>query len=199
MKRTCQHVLLGFTIAMMFLASGCTANPASVSPEPAGTNPPLPTEVLGSTSLPETLPAGPMNLPEIEKVAGFDVQEPAYLPEGVYFDSAIYQEAPHPSVALQFNLVHQQYGDVGRFFLITQEQQDGALSAPDSCGNDCETLQIGDTPVKYRLNKSADNPGADTEMLTWESAGFSFQLLRTAGEPNKTYKDELLKVVGSMK
>jgi len=197
MKRTNQPVFLVFATATMFLASGCASNPSSLPPEPVGTNAPLPAESIGSTAGPETSPAGPSTLAEIETSAGFDVQEPAYLPEGVYFNSATYQDAPHPSVTSQFNLVHEQYGDVGQFFLITQQPQEGALSNP--CGNDCETLQVGDTPVNYHLNKSADNPGADTETLTWESAGFSFQLLRTAGEPNKTYKDELLKVVGSMK
>ena len=197
MKTTCRQIFFGFMIVMMFLACGCTANPSSVPTELVQTNPPLPTDVVGSTALPEPRPSGRSTLAEIEKSAGFDVQEPAYLPEGVYFKSATYQQAPHPSVILQFNLVHPEYGDVGQFFVITQGQQDGTLSDP--CVNDCETLQIGSTQVNYRLNKSVDNPGSNTEMLTWESAGFSFQLLRTAGEPNKTYKDELLKVVGSMK
>jgi hypothetical protein len=36
--------------------------------------------------------------------------------------------------------------------------------------------------------------------LDWGGAdGFAFRILRTAGEPNKIYKDELLKVIGSMK
>jgi len=50
----------------------------------------------------------------------------------------------------------------------------------------CE--KIGDMVVKYRLS-------TPTESLIWDVDGFSFQLLRTAGEPNKIYKDELLKVV----
>ena len=39
---------------------------------------------------------------------------------------------------------------------------------------------------------------APTESLLWEDEAFSFQLLRMAGEPNKMYKDELLRVVRSM-
>ena len=195
MKRISRSAILVFTILIISLTSACASNLTPVISEPPETNDALPTQVVERNASPEPLTDQPLRLTEIEKRLGFDVQEPAYLPEGVYFDAATYQEAPHSSVTLQFNLVHEQYGDVGRFFLITQ--QDGALSNP--CDSDCEALQIGDIQVKYRLNKSADNPGADTEMLTWESAGFSFQLLRTAGEPNKTYKDELLKVVGSMK
>ena len=83
---------------------------------------------------------------------------------------------------------------MGAFFQITQMPQAEALPNPDACGatgNDCEILQIGDVLVKYRLS-------TPTESLMWDSDGLSFQLLRTAGEPNKIYKDELLKVVGSM-
>jgi hypothetical protein len=46
--------------------------------------------------------------------------------------------------------------------------------------------------VKYRLT-------APTESLMWNVDGFSFHLIRTSGEPNIIYKDELLKVVESMK
>jgi len=34
--------------------------------------------------------------------------------------------------------------------------------------------------------------------LDWFNDGVAFRLLRTAGEPNKVYKDELMKVVDSM-
>jgi hypothetical protein len=65
---------------------------------------------------------------------------------------------------------------------------------PTACGttgDNCEVVQVGDVTVEYRLT-------TPTESLIWAVDGFSFQLLRTAGEPNKIYKDELLKVVGSM-
>jgi hypothetical protein len=92
-------------------------------------------------------------------------------------------------------MIHKVYGDMGAFFQIMQESQAEASPNPTSCGvsgNDCETLQTDDMVVKYRLT----NP---TESLMWEEDGFSFQLLRTAGEPDKIYKEELLKVAGSMK
>ncbi len=208
MKRIHQPAFLVFMISMILWTGGCTSTATPVSSEPLATTIPLstdtvePTRLPATETLPETASAAPPNLLDIEKQAGFDVQEPAYLPEGAYLGSATYQESPHPNVTLQFNLLHPQYGDVGPFFRITQEAQANALPDPNACGadgGDCETLQTGDLLVKYRLNKSTDNPGADTELLMWDSGGFSFQLLRTAGEPNKTYKDELLKVVGSMK
>jgi hypothetical protein len=40
---------------------------------------------------------------------------------------------------------------------------------------------------------------AGPEGLDWYADGFVFRLLRTAGEPTKIYKDELVKVVESMK
>ena len=81
------------------------------------------------------------------------------------------------------------------FFQIVQASQAEALPDPNACGNsgnECEIVQIGAMDVKYR-------PSPRTESLMWDLDGFSFQLLRTAGEPDKIYKDELLKVVGSLK
>jgi hypothetical protein len=201
MKKIIQPAFLLLSISMILLIVGCKTNPSPVSTEPPKTNTPASLPTPGAP--PEQSESnGPLTVSDAEKLAGFDVMEPAYLPKGVYFASAIYQKLPSPSVTLQFNLVHEQYGDRGRFFLITQQPQAGALPNPDACGSDgqaCETLPIGDMDVKYRLNKSTQNPGADTETLMWDSGGFSFTLSRVAGEPNKTYKDELLKVVGSMK
>ena len=53
-------------------------------------------------------------------------------------------------------------------------------------------VQIGGMAVKYQLSTPTDS-------LMWDADGFSFQLLRTAGEPDKIYEEELLKVVGSLK
>ena len=85
---------------------------------------------------------------------------------------------------------------MGPFFQITQEPQTEARPDTTSCGNvtqGCEVLSINDMTVVYRLN-----PGG-TEGLDWYADGFAFHLLRTAGEPDKVYKDELVKVVESMK
>jgi len=137
----------------------------------------------------------PYTIAEVEELAGFDVKEPTYLPTGVSFNYATYQKSPYPNVMLHFKLIHETFGDMGAFFQIVQEPKAEAAPNPTACGdsgNDCEILEIGDMVVKYRLT-------TPTESLMWESDGFSFQLLRTAGEPNKIYKDELLKVVGSLK
>ncbi|HET9905113.1 MAG TPA: hypothetical protein VFQ23_00685 [Anaerolineales bacterium] len=189
MKNLRISVFFTLSTIIVLVITGCA--PASVEPlatsissQPENTmeeNAPLPTNV-------------PHTVAEVEELAGFDVKEPAYLPTGVSFDYATYQEAPFPNVTLHFKLVHETYGDMGAFFQIVQEPQAEAMPNPAACGatgNDCEVLQVGDVAVNYRLT-------SPTESLMWSSNGFSFQLLRTAGEPEKIYKDELLKVVESM-
>jgi hypothetical protein len=179
---------------MVLLMNGCTpaSTPSSLAPLQTGSSPapentpeanmPLPTDV-------------PRTVADAEELAGFDVKEPAYLPAGVSLDYATYQELPSPNVVLHFKIMHETYGDMGAFFQIVQEPQATASPNPTACGasgNDCEIVQLDDMIVEYRLT-------TPTESLMWDADGFSFHLLRTAGEPNKVYKDELLKVVGSMK
>lgn len=192
MKKPTLLNILALGISMALLFSGCTSPSTPASIEPAQTSIPPQSADEPDTSLSSD---AHYTIAEVEKLAGFDVQEPTYLPEGVSFDYATYQKSPYRNVTLHFKLVHKTYGDMGVFFQIVQEPQAEAMPNPNACGasgNDCESIQIGDMTVKYRLS-------APTESLMWDIDGFSFQLLRTAGEPNKTYKDELLKVVGSIK
>jgi hypothetical protein len=93
-----------------------------------------------------SLPDGPLTAAQAEQLAGFDVMEPTYLPAGVTFDSATFQGAPSPAVTLHFKLVHETYGDMGQFFLITQQPKDAAPANPAACraaGDDCETVPGG--------------------------------------------------------
>jgi hypothetical protein len=145
----------------------------------------------GNMSLPTDIP---LTIAEVEHLTGFDVKEPTYLPTGVSFEYATYQTSPYPRAILYYKFNHEVFGEMGTFFQIVQELQAESLPNSTICGpsgNECETLQIGDIFVKYRLT-------SPTESMTWDMDGFSFNLLRTAGEPNKVYKEELLKVVGSM-
>ena len=189
MKKLKISEFLALSVSIVLLMNSC----APALTEPLATNiPPQPVNTLEANApLPTNIP---LTIPEVEELAGFDVKEPAYLPTGVSFDYATYQESPSPNVTLHFKFVHETYGDMGAFFHIVQEPQATAAPNPAACGasgNECEIVQIGDLAVNYRLT----NP---TESLMWNVNGFSFQLLRTAGEPDKIYKDELLKVVESM-
>lgn len=180
---------LAFAASTILLLNGCMSvtPPTSIAPTQADISPPAIAPDPG-TPLPTDTPY--TAVAEVEKLAGFDVKEPTYLPIEVSFDFATYQKPPFPNVTQYFK-----YGDRGTIFQIVQEPQEEALPNPDACGangNECETLQIGNITVKYRLT-------TPTESLMWNNDGFSFHLLRTAGEPNKIYKDELLKVVESMK
>lgn len=154
-----------------------------------------------TNSQPEQTENRPLTVPEVEKLAGFDIKEPSYLPDGVSLDFATYQKVPSPNVTSHFKIVHEQFGDMGQFFQIMQEPQTQAPSDTVSCAEaatGCEVIQIGDVPVVYHLYAS-ENQGVATEGLDWYANGFVFRLLRTAGEPNKIYKNELLKVVDSLK
>lgn len=178
MKKLLLTALLGFGL----LLSGCA--PASTPAAPQAT----------PTSAQSQEPQVLKTIAEAESLAGFDVKEPTYLPTGVTLDFATYQAAPYPTVTLHYKLVHPTLGDRGAFFRIVQEPQAAAMPNPAACGaagDECETVPMGGLTVKYRLT-------TPTESLMWEADGFIFSLLRTAGEPNKIYKDELLQVASSM-
>jgi hypothetical protein len=184
---------IALRMILVLALTGCTSasTPESVRPIQSDTSSQATNTPVADMPLPAD---APYTVAEVEKLAGFDVKEPAYLPTGVTLDFATYQKSPHPTVILHFKLVHETYGDMGSFFQIVQEPQAEALPDPTACGvsgNDCEIVQIGERVLQYRLN-------GQTELLMWKVDGFSFHLLRTAGEPNKIYKDELLKVAGSM-
>lgn len=189
MKKLTISGFLALSVSVVLLMNGCA--PASV--EPLATSISFqPANALEGNPLRPT--NAPHTIAEVEELAGFDIKEPTYLPTGASFEYATYQESPSPNVTLHFKFIHEEYGDMGTFFQIVQEPQANASLNPVACGasgNDCEILQIGDIVVNYRLT----NP---TESLVSDINGFSFQLLRTAGEPNKIYKDELLKIVESM-
>ena len=133
------------------------------------------------------------SIADAEKMAGFDVKEPGYLPEDVSFYYATVEEAPNPTVTLLF--LHEAHPDMGRFFQITQAQDAPPffLTSCDGAGSDsCEMLQVGDTPLVYQST-------APSEQLDWQAGEYFFSLFRSAGEPGKVYKEDLLKVVDSIK
>lgn len=134
---------------------------------------------------------------EAEQSAGFKIQTPDYLPEGVSFDYVTYQQTPNPSVTLYFKIVHPQYGDMGSFFHVLEEPQVDPTPDMITCGEPkdgvCELFTIGGIPVIYH-----QYPGG-TEGLDWCQNRMVYRLLRTAGEPGKVYKDELVEVVASLK
>lgn len=187
------YLLLVSILLAAALSTGGCATAQKKAPPPAG----LP----DANSQPEQTENQLLTVPEVEKLAGFDVKEPSYLPDGVSLDFATYQKMPSPNVTLHFKIVHEKYGDMGPFFQIVQEPQPQAPPKAVSCGEaatGCEAMQFNNLPVVYRLNSSG-NDGPSTEGLNWYQDGMAFWLLRTAGEPNKIYKEELLKVVGSLK
>jgi len=194
MKKTMQTTLFILAISLALLVSACTSSPNPVSEVPIQANTDSQPAELPEVTQPPSTDAS-LSVEDVEKLAGFDVIEPAYLPSGVSYQTAVFQNSPSPLVILQYKLVHEQFGEMGSFFQITQEKIPEAPADLISCGDQmdgCELVQIGDLSVVYRLNP------AGPEGLDWFTDGVAFRLLRTAGEPNKVYKDELIKVVDSM-
>jgi len=194
MKKTMQTTLFILAISLALLVSACTSSPNPVSEVPIQANTDSQPAELPEVTQPPSTDAS-LSVEDVEKLAGFDVIEPAYLPSGVSYQTAVFQNSPSPLVILQYKLVHDQFGEMGSFFQITQEKIPEAPADLISCGDQmdgCELVQIGDLSVVYRLNP------AGPEGLDWFTDGVAFRLLRTAGEPNKAYKDELIKVVDSM-
>lgn len=176
MRKRIRAIFGVFSILMLTLLGSCApaSTPDSNTPPQESTNP---------------------QIADVEKQAGFDVKEPTYLPPGVSFDTATYQSTPSPYVLLQFKITHEEYGDMGNFFQIMQEAQSEAPADVLSCGANaegCEVFQVNNILVVYHQNP------AGPEGLDWYADGVVYRLLRTAGEPNKDYKAELVKVVASM-
>lgn len=184
MKKTLPFISLTLVSFVFLLIIGCTS---AATP--------------GASSVPEIMVDNkPLTLAEVEKVSGLKVSQPSYLPAGVSFDFATYQQTPFPAVTSQFKLIHEEYGDMGRFLQIIQEAQETAPASALSCGEDtegCDVIQVAGIPIVYRLH-TTETEGVTTEGLDWYKDGFYYRLLRTAGEPNKTYQAELIKVAASM-
>ena len=190
--------------AIIGVLAGCTGSGSSPAPatpvaEQAATAglPVTDTPAADAPPAGDAAPARLATVAEAEQLAGFDLLEPGYLPEGVSFDFAMLESAPGPYVTLQYKIVHPQYGDMGAFFQILQQPQPTAPLDVTTCSGSgdgvCELLQIGGATVIYHRYT------AGTEGLDWYANGVVLRLLRTAGEPGKSYKDELVKVVESMK
>lgn len=178
---------------------------AQAVPQPTNTPVPTASQPASTPAIDASSPEPiirdvPLTIAEVEKLAGFDVREPTYLPKGVSFEYATYEQPGFPGVNLQYKFIHEKYGDMGHFFFISQQQKSEAPPDAVSCGEStegCEILQIGDVTVVYNEYKQPEGHVA-TEGFAWYIDGIFFQLHRMAGEPDKVYKDELLKVVESM-
>jgi len=130
---------------------------------------------------------------DAEELAGFDVKEPSYLPPDVAFYFASYDESTDPVVVLRF--LHLKHSNMGSFFQIEQYTKAPSFYM-ESCeglsDETCEVLQVGTLSVVYQFFDP-------TERLDWFEDGVYFSLFRNAGDPGKIYKDELLKVIESMR
>ncbi|HEX2996598.1 MAG TPA: DUF4367 domain-containing protein [Anaerolineales bacterium] len=193
--------LLAILVVSLLSCKAQATPELTATPVPTATQLASTPETVADESSPEPIIRDiPLTIVEVEELAGFDVREPTYLPKGVSFEYATYEQPGFPGVNLQYKFTHEQYGDMGHFFLISQQQKSEAPPDAVSCGEStegCEIIQIGDMTVVYNEYKQPEGHAA-TEGFAWYTDGVFFRLHRMAGEPNKVYKEELLKVVKSM-
>lgn len=129
---------------------------------------------------------------DAKTLSGIEVKAPGYLPQDVVFYFATYESDPG---VVHSQFLHQQHSQSGRFFQISQYKEAPPFymsSCAGAASGSCEVLKIDGVPVVYQYL----NP---TEQLDWSAGGYYFSLFRNAGEPGKVYKDELVKIIASMR
>ena len=95
MKKTIHTTLLILAIWLAMIDSACTSAPTQASEVPIQANTvSQPVKLPEATQPPST--EGLLSVEDVEKLAGFDVIEPAYLPSGVSYQTAVFQNSPKP-------------------------------------------------------------------------------------------------------
>jgi hypothetical protein len=165
---------------------------------------PRPTLARDVTSTPD--PASNLeekfSVAQIEEQSGFDLREPAWLPENLLFDGATFDSTN--SVARIF---YQQFDSNG---LVLKEE---IYTDPDSC-NLCnsvgesasvETVQIGTVYGEYVQgvwNLTDNGPVWENnpflQKLRWQLDGVAYELL-FMGNPDFLTKEDLVRIANSLK
>ncbi|MBN1428476.1 MAG: hypothetical protein JXB07_08825 [Anaerolineae bacterium] len=149
---------------------------------------PVETPVPG-TDTPDTLWIFNLSISEVEQQAGFDVLEPAWLPEGLAFTGALYEAESH-MVRVSYSL--QDFGTNG--VNLTEEPIPEGSEECELCGQVVgasaliETVPIGDVMGQYVPGVwQADDAGqwnwvSDPylQTLRWQVHGMAFELLAMA-------------------
>ena len=160
----------------------------------------------GMVALAETLTNEPfpLELRDAEEQAGFDVWEPAALPEGMTFLGSSF-EPFSKTTSLSYG-----YSETDRAILIQQQP----VSSPEICdlcgvigaSAEVETVQIRDTSGEYVIGVwKADEAGNWTweyepflQRVRWQEDGMAFEILYM-GPPEQITKNDLVVIAASMK
>lgn len=160
----------------------------------------------GMVALAETLTNEPfpLELSDAEGQAGFEVWEPAALPEGMTFLGSSF-EPFSKTTSLSYG-----YSETDRAILIQQQP----VSSPEICdlcgvigaSAEVETVQIRDTSGEYVIGVwKADEAGNWTweyepflQRVRWQEDGMAFEILYM-GPPEQITKNDLVVIAASMK
>ena len=160
----------------------------------------------GMVALAETLTNEPfpLELRDAEEQAGFDVWEPAALPEGMTFLGSSF-EPFSKTTSLSYG-----YSETDRAILIQQQP----VSSPEICdlcgvigaSAEVETVKIRDTSGEYVIGVwKADEAGNWTweyepflQRVRWQEDGMAFEILYM-GPPEQITKNDLVVIAASMK
>lgn len=160
----------------------------------------------GMVALAETLTNEPfpLELSDAEGQAGFEVWEPAALPEGMTFLGSSF-EPFSKTTSLSYG-----YSEADRAILIQQQP----VSSPEICdlcgvigaSAEVETVKIRDTSGEYVIGVwKADEAGNWTweyepflQRVRWQEDGMAFEILYM-GPPEQITKNDLVVIAASMK
>ena len=160
----------------------------------------------GTVALAETLTNEPfpLELSDAEGQAGFEVWEPAALPEGMTFLGSSFEPFSN-TTSLSYG-----YSEADRAILIQQQP----VSSPEICdlcgvigaSAEVETVKIRDTSGEYVIGVwKADEAGNWTweyepflQRVRWQEDGMAFEILYM-GPPEQITKNDLVLIAASMK
>lgn len=164
---------------------------------------PLPT-LDTSTPTPDPASIGDANqtVQEVEKQAGFDVLEPAYVPNIISFTGATFDPAHHIA------RIFYRYWDTNGLVLREEPYQtndDCELCGVVGASAAVETVQIGTAKGEYAEgvwslteNGPVWDPNPYLKTLRWQSDGIAFELLYM-GPPSSVTKEEMIAIAESVK
>ncbi len=163
---------------------------------------PTPAQDITSTPDPSSILEEKFSVAQIEEQSGFDLREPAWLPESLLFVGATFDSTN--SVARIF---YQQIDSNG---LILKEEiytDSGSCNLCNSVGENAsvETVQIGNVNGEYVQgvwNLTDNGPVWENnpflQRLRWQIDGVAYELL-FMGNPDFLTKEDLVKIANSLK
>ena len=174
----------------------------------------LPVQPWQLTPVPQTTAPDPANISDasqpvsaVEQQAGFDVLEPAWLPQVLLFQGATFE--PEHTIARIFYRENQG-GPDNTNGLVLREEPFQKTDACELCGvvgasASVETVQIGAVTGEYvegvwNLTDSGPvwDPNPYLKTMRWQAQGMAFELLYM-GQPETVTKADLIAIAQSLK